>query len=179
MYRLAMLIFASSLLVACVDVYNLPDPPPESERRSVSLIPGEEERQSERDYLSARAAIVELNGLLTQQRYVEALDRVSAETRSFIAYGTEKPAPDVLAAGKLKLPNGELVSFEPVSMLLAEDISKLQDTFPGVEEQETASRKELYAVLPSGKATKIVVIKEGGEWVVHRTRLPQKIEPES
>ncbi len=176
--RIVIVLVAVFIFPACVDIYNLPDPPPPSERRTVSLIPGEEERQAERDYLSARAAVVKLNGLLSQKRFREALEMVSAETRSFLTYGTEDSPEEVLAAGKLKLANGELVSFKPVSMLLAEDISKLEDTFPGVEEQETSNRKEIYAILPSGEATKIVLIQEGGQWVVHRTRLPSKIQPE-
>lgn len=165
----------ATFAIGCVNVYSIPAPPPENERRSVSLIPGEEERQTERDYMAARATIVKVNSLLTQQRYVEALEHLSAETRAFLSHGGNASPDEVLASRNLKLPDGSVVSFEPAALLLAEDISKLEDSVEGINEQETRSRKEIFAVLADGQVTRIVVIKEGGEWVIHRTRKPSKL----
>ena len=176
---LALMVAVLVVCAGCVNVFSLPDPPPESERKDISLIPGEEARQAERDYLQARAAVLTLFGLLQQQRYAEAKGGLSIETQDFIRFGSEDDVADILAAGEMKLPDGKVVSFEAVSMLLAEDVSQLTDTFDGVEEQETANRKEIFAVQPSGDAVTIVVIKESGGWVLHRTRLPSVIKATS
>ena len=161
----------------CWNPYRLPDPPPPAERKDVSLIPGEEERAKERLYLEARASAIQLHSLLSQQRYVEASALMSSETKAFLAAGgdTSKIA-DILASGKMKLPDGQVVEFEPVSMLLADDLSQLKDSVAGQEEQETDNRKELFALLPDNKAQKIVMIREAGKWVLHRTRLPKTID---
>lgn len=157
--------------------YDLPDPPPASERSDVSLIPGDDDRQARRDYLEARAAALELHNLLATQRFKEASEAMSRETIDFLTHGSgDATVAEVLARGELKLPNGEVVEFDPTSMLLASDLSSLEDTLEGVGENETASRKEIFAILPSGKAQRIVLIKETGRWTLHRTRLPESIE---
>lgn len=159
-----------------VSIYELPPPPPEEERRDVSLIPGEESRREEQRYLEARAAAIEIYNLLSTRRYEEAVSRMSAETRDFLRGTGKKPAAEVLAAGKLTLPDGTTTTFDPTT-LVAADVSKLSDAISGLEEQETAQRKELFATLPSGEIQKIVLITERGQWVLHRTRLPEPFTP--
>ena len=160
-----------------VSLYELPPPPPESERKNVSLIPGEETRRDEARYLEVRAAVLQLNNLLSTRRFEEAVGLLSAETRDFLRGAGKKPAAEVLADGELKLPDGTKRAFDPVAMLLAEDVSKLSDDIRGVEEQETQHRKEIFATLPSGKIQKIVLITERGKWVLHRTRIPEPFDP--
>ena len=62
-------------LAGCANrnLYDLPEPPPVSERRNVSLIPGEDERRSEKDFQEARASLLRLEELLESKRYDEAL----------------------------------------------------------------------------------------------------------
>ncbi len=158
--------------------YDLPPPPPPEERKSISLIPGEEERKAEEVYLEARTQLLELYNLLSTKRYKEAADMMSLETRDFLKkLGGGAPVHEVLALEELKLPSGKVVPFDPVPILIAEDISKLRDSVPGVEEHETGNRKEIFATLPSGKLQKIVMIAEGGQWVLHRTRIPEPFDP--
>jgi len=159
-------------------LYELPSPPPPSERHSVSLIPGEEQRADEKLYLAARASVLELYNLLSTQRYREAAQLMSVETRDFLMHGGKgKSVAEVLGGGKLQMPDGEVVDLDPVPMLLAADVSKLTDTVAGVEEHETQARKEIFAHLPSGKVQRIVMIKERGKWVLHRTRLSTPFSP--
>lgn len=168
-------------LIACGcrgSVYSLPAPPPKEERRAVSLIPGEEQRKAEEAYLDARARILEINNLLATKRYDEVTQLLSLETQDWLqTLGGGGEVAEVLAAGKLTLPNGEVVDFDPVTTLVAEDVSKLSDRVDGLEEHETPSRKEIFATLSSGKIQKIVLITEGGQWVLHRTRLPESFDP--
>lgn len=168
-----------TLGVGCrAGLYSLPSPPPAEKQRDVSLIPGEEQRQAEQLYLDARARVMELNNLLSTNRYQEAVELLSLETRDWLeSMGGGAPAAEVMAAGKLKLPSGEVVEFDPVSTLLAGDVSKLTDAIDGVDEHETENRKEIFATLPSGKIQKVVLISEGGQWVLHRTRLPEPFDP--
>ncbi|MEZ4462858.1 MAG: hypothetical protein R3E66_24650 [bacterium] len=160
------------LSFGCSDVYRLPDPKP-GQTTNVNLTPGADDRQGEADYLQARQTIIKLFSLLQQQRYPEAEELLSKETVAFVTYGTDKTFAEVLADGKLTQPNGEVVDLDPVFMLLASDDSRLVDAIPGIEEQETPARKEIFAVLPNDQFQRIVIIKEAGRWVLHRTRIAQ------
>lgn len=152
----------------CASLYELPAPPPPNERKSTEEADDTDAAASERAYLEARAAIIVLYNLLQQQRYQEAVEQISAETRDFISHGTSQSAQDVLASGQIMI-NDQVVELDPVSMLLAEDVSQLVESIAGVEEQETSSRKEIFAVVPGG-FRRIVMIQESGKWVLHRTR---------
>ncbi len=169
-------LLVATLLSACApDLYVLPAPPSASERRSVSLIPGEEERKREQEYLKARASILKLYQLLSAKRFDESLNYMSQETRDFLAFVSprDKNPSVTLVESRLVLKDGTNIQIEPVSFLLAPDLSKLKDTVDGVQEQESARRKEVYAVQKDGKARRIVMILEGGKWVLHRTSIQQ------
>ncbi len=165
------LICLASLASACASVYTLP--PPAAQPETVSLIPGEDERAKERLYLEARAAILRLNQLLASKRYREALGQMSQETRDFLTFTSPDPKAQVpaeitLAQGKLMLKGGQEIVIEPGAFLLAADLSNLKDSVEGQAEQETPRRKEIFAVQPDGKARRIVMIREGAQWVLHR-----------
>lgn len=160
-----------------VSLYELPPPPPAEQQGDVSLVPGDEERRDEQRYLEARAAVIQIYNLLSTQRYQEVVPLLSSETRDFLRGGGKPSLVDVLTARERPGPNGELVTFDPLSMLIAEDVSSLADAVPGMEEHETDERREIFATLPSGKIQKIVMIRERGQWVLHRTRIPEPFNP--
>lgn len=156
-------------------LYELPPPPSDDEKRSVSLIPGEEERAREKDYVEARAALIELNSLLASKRYEEALAKMSQETRTMLEFvspnqDAKRPAVETLATGRFVV-DGESRQLDPIAALLAEDLSRISDSVEGVVEQESGRRKEVFAALPDGGYKKIVMLKEGGVWVLHRTKI--------
>lgn len=161
---------------ACSNLYTLPEPH-QGASKEVNLTPGADDRQGEADYLAARQVIIKLYGLLQQQRYVEAMEHMSSETRDFITYGTDKSVAEVFADGHLTLADGTSVDIDPVTSILAADVSRLVDSIPGREEQETPARKEIFAILPNDMVQHIVMIKEKGQWVLHRTRIaePEKV----
>lgn len=161
-------LIASLFLISCASLYELPEPPPPNERKSAVQAEDTDSAASERAYLEARAAIIVLYNLLQQQRYGEAVEKISAETRDFLTHGTSQSAQEILASRQLTIDN-QVVEIDPVSMLLAEDVSQLVESVAGVEEQETSSRKEIFAVVPGG-FRRIVMIQESGQWVLHRTR---------
>ncbi|MEM1347968.1 MAG: hypothetical protein AAGI01_05370 [Myxococcota bacterium] len=167
-------------LTACAsrNLYELPAPPPEAERTEVSLVPGEDARNREREYIQARAAILRLYQLLSAKRYKESLELMSQETRDMLAFVSptnERDAASTLIEGRMQFRDGQQRSFDPVTTLLADDITSLTDTVEGVEEQETSRRKEIFAEQGEGKdPQRIVMIKEGGKWVLHRTSVDTK-----
>lgn len=169
-YVVACALFVS--LAGCANIYTLP-PPPADRDKSVELTPGADQDNDTQAYLEARQSVIRLFGLLQQQRYPEAEDLLSAETREFVTFGSEKSVSEVFGDRKLTLASGEVVDFDPVPTLLAEDVSRLVDAVPGIEEQETPSRKEVFAILSNDRAQRIVMIKEAGQWVLHRTRIAQ------
>lgn len=171
-------------LAGCANrnLYDLPEPPPVSERRNVSLIPGEDERRSEKDFQEARASLLRLEELLESKRYDEALGLMSQETVAMLEFISpdKKSSAPATAVFTLQEVIVDDVSYkvDPVALLLAPDLSDVQDN---VEEQpkqvESSRRKELFAVQKAqGEgARKIVMIKEGDTWLLHRTRIdPQQ-----
>ena len=176
---LLLLFLAAPALPACSSrsLYELPPPPPEKERKTISLIPGEEARQAERDYLQARSAVIQLNAYLRSKRFEESLGLMSQETQAMLEFlspspKAKQPALATLIEGKINV-RGQLRDVDPAAMLLASDLTQIKDSVDGKEEQETQRRKELFALQPDGSIRKIVMIKEGGQWVLHKTNLDQ------
>ena len=168
---------AAALSAGCAGVYELPPPPPEGQRENISLIPGEEERVKEQNYLQARATVLKAYQFLSAKRFKESLGLMSTATQALLKStspkkGATNPAVSTLSEGKMLLPSGQTLTFDPAAFILAPDISDMKDTLEGQSEQETARRKEIFAVQPDGSARRIVVIKEGGRWVIHRTKAP-------
>lgn len=167
----------SGVGAGCAGVYELPPPPAEGQRETISLIPGEEERVKEQNYLQARAAVLKTYQFLSAKRFKESLALMSTATQGLLTStspqkGASNPAVITLSEGKMVLPSGQTLTFDPAAFILAPDISDMKDTLEGQTEQETARRKELFAMQPDGTARRIVVINEGGRWVIHRTKAP-------
>jgi hypothetical protein len=57
-------------------------------------------------------------------------------------------------------------------MLLASDLSTLQDSAEGMSKVETARRREIFAIV-AGVPNRIILIKQGDRWVLHRTSFPK------
>jgi len=75
----------------------------------------------------------------------------------------------------MQFRDGKQRRFDPVKTLLADDITSLADSIEGVEEQETSRRKEIFAKQGQGEPPqRIVMIKEGGKWVLHRTTVDKE-----
>ena len=156
-------------------LYELPPPPPQDERRNVSLIPGEDDRRSERSFREARASLVRLDSLLKSKRFEEALELMSQETVAMLEFvspekNSSAPAAAVFTLGRVVI-DGQVEQIDPIVALLAEDLSDLRDSVEGQSENESTRRKEIFAVSSSSPPRKIVMIKEGDSWLLHRTTL--------
>ena len=168
------LLLLMSVLSACPGpLYELPDPP--AVPREVSLYPGEEQRARERDYVAARGVVIRISGLLNSKRYEEALELMSAETKDMLEYlspkrGEEGAAVHALSEGTLML-GGAPRQVDVVELLVGSDLSEIEDAVEGVEEQETLQRKEIFVITEDKEPRRLVVIKQGGDWVLHRTKI--------
>jgi hypothetical protein len=149
--------------------YRLP-PPSQSEQRDVAADPAEQAEQERSRYLEARASLLRLYEMLSENRFEDAEQLLSQQTRDFLAYGSEAGDPStVLSNGRLILPDGRSVEFDPVELLIGAKIQRITDSLEGVEEHETRSRRELFVVDAEGQSHQVVMISEGGRWVLHRT----------
>lgn len=176
MSSLALLILLS-MGCARANVYELPPPPPEEERRNVSLVPGEDARRNEKDFNNARASLMRLNTLLESKRFDEALGLMSQETVAMLEFvspdkKSSAPATAVFTLNQVVI-DGQVQEVRSLELLLAADLSDLQDQVDGVSENESTRRKEIFAIQPQGAPRKIVMIKEGDTWLLHRTKIEQ------
>jgi hypothetical protein len=161
------------LLAGCASSpYQLPAPPPQEEQRHVAADPAEQAELERKNYLQARASLLDLYKLLSDGSFDEAESLLSQQTRDFLAYGNQNAdAAGALASGTLALPDGRTVEFEPVEFLLGGEVRQIEDTVEGAEEHETPRRRELFVVDADGEPQKVVMILEGGQWVLHRTAI--------
>ncbi len=164
-------IFLGVVAVGCANSpYHLPAPPAQDDQRNVAADPAEQAEEDRQRYLQARASLLELYELLSDERFSDAEQLLSQQTRDFLAHGEQTPnAATALSQGRLVLSDGRSVEFEPVEFLLGGDVRQIQDTVEGVEEHETQGRRELFVIDAEGEPHKVVMIREGNQWVLHRT----------
>lgn len=172
-----LLLFSILFFFSCGGtLYELPPPKPKSEWRKVSLNPTKDAQSTAMLFNNAKAKLLTLYGNLNAQDFESATKLLSIETQDFLKFGSERSVSEVLSEKKIKLSNGKLVEFDPVSMLLAEDVSMLVDTVKGIPENETSKRKEIFAKQSDGSYQRIVMIMQGNTWVLHRTRISDRIQ---
>ena len=134
--RTAFSIAVLFVLAACNRVYDLPDPPPESERASVALDPAEEHRQDGERYVAARRSLLELYEALDGERWDDATELLSTETQLLLSSGGSGDAAAALAAGQVTV-SGESYAFDPVNLFLLANPDASEDSWEGEEENET------------------------------------------
>lgn len=164
-------VLALTLASACSSLYSLPTPPAAGEWTQTSLVPGQDDRDDAGRYIAARTAVLKLYQALSDEDWDAAWDLLSSETQNFLDYvAADGDGKATLARGRLKFPGGEEVDFEPVTLFLVKDMRKLEDDHAETAQAETANRKELFAFSAEDDIKKIVVIFEGGQWKIHRTK---------
>lgn len=119
---------------------------------------------------AARASLMKLYELLRAQQYEPAERYLSQETREFLTHITRQAdAATALASRKMTLQGQAEITFDPVQLLLGGNIAEVRDAMDGVAQAETPNRRELFVIDPQGKAHRVILIREGGEWVLHKT----------
>ncbi len=164
-----------ALLTGCgLGLHELPDPPAKEAWTKVSLIPGEDQEADEARYLEARAAVLAFYSALANGRHDEAWGLMSVETQSMLShFAVDGDGKNALASGTLKSAGGSEIEWSPLETFMMPNVKGFEDSLEGEEEHETSARKELFLLGEDGQSKKLVVIREAGKWVIHRTKAPK------
>lgn len=173
--------FVAALALACgPSIYDLPAPPSDDERRTVSLDPTERRQADGEAYVAARATTLALYQALSNEDWSTAWDLLSNETRLLLDTGSNGRGVEALAEGRIAL-EGNTWAFDPVEVFLLPGMVRFDDQVEGEAENETARRKEIWVADRDGNQRRVVVIREGDLWRVHVPRVPvermQRVEP--
>lgn len=170
MFRRISVVVIPLLLVACTQVYTLPEAPPLDQRVSVHVDPAQEERESAARYLEARRTLVSLYEAFGAEDWARATELLSVETRLLLSAGGDGNPETSLASGRLIL-DGASFRFDPTDLFLMENPEEMEDWIAGEEEVESSRRKEVF--LRNGEEVRrVVLVNEADEWRVHVRRLP-------
>lgn len=159
------------------NVYQLPAPPEET--HSVALDPTADAAADEALYIEARRTVLGLYERLSQQRWSEAWELLSNETRLLLDEGSNQQGEAALSSGEVDL-DGRRYSFDPVDLFVVSGLTAIDDEFDGETQHETDRRREVFATGEGGTVRKIVVIREGDSWRVHLPLWPtERLSPMS
>ena len=172
------LIAAACIISACSSSnYTLP-PPGEQTAEATGTTdadkkPGKQEpKQSQtRAFLDVRKQARQLYKLLEQQRFREAEAFFSQQTRNFLTMGkTDRTVASTLAEQTIQLPGGDNLEIgPPEQFFLGGDIETIRDSVDGQSDSETDERKVIYVKSAGDGYERVVFIREGGKWVLHKT----------
>jgi hypothetical protein len=160
------------------DLYVLPTPPPASEWERVELDPTVEDRRAGERYVEARRAVLAFVDALSQAEWEQAYRRVSNETRLLLDAGFDGQGEASLAEGRTRRDR-RLYSYDPMDLFLIQGLTRIEDSVEGEAEAETQRRHEVFVFDAEGQYRKVVLIREGDEWLIHLPRWPQeRLTPE-
>jgi len=148
---------------------QLPPPPPDDERRVVALDPQRDEALAAERYVEARRTVLALYEAVSMERWDDAYAMLSNETRLLLDRGAGGLGEGALRDGVLTI-DGATYRFDPVAIFLIAGLTRIEDTVAGEQESETNRRKEVYVFNADGDYRRVVVIREGDQWLVHMPR---------
>ena len=170
-----MIVFATIMMISgCVRMYTLPDAPPESEWKAVEK-PQESQEELVRRFLDAKRAAIQCYASLADGNWKGALSWMSKDTVAYFEdHSNGEGAESVLANGEIYL-NGEKTSFDPVGDVFIRGLTDIRDDFGSRTDDESATRKVLYAVGASGQAREIVFVYENDRWLLYKTDIQSEL----
>lgn len=153
-------------------LYHLP-PPTVAADREVGKDEGGEPAPSDAELdQQARAALLELYALVKSAQFEDAERYLSQETREFLSAVSATNDPSAaLSSAEFKLGDGRTVQVDPVRLLFGGNIVSVQDALKEPDAGETPNRRVLHSVDPQGASHRIIMIFEGGQWVLHKTSI--------
>jgi hypothetical protein len=167
--RRLVLAISMGIIVGCASSpYELPPPTAATPAADEAE---DEQTDTERD-LAARAALLELYEYLNKGQFVDAEAYLSQQTREFLVHASDSSSvSSVLANGQLTLADGRSVDIDPVEFLIAPKITRIADSLDGVESHQTARRRELFVYGDDDGPRRVIMIREGDQWVLHKTSI--------
>ncbi|AWV89167.1 hypothetical protein [Bradymonas sediminis] len=169
----SLFVASAFLLSACASsVYHLP-PPPTPAGQAAAAADGEASAVDDEALdAAARASLLKLYELVKREQYEEAEQYLSQETRDFLsaASGVNDPSA-LLSSGEFKHRDGRVLQVNPVNLLFGGNIVSVRDALKEADEGETANRRVLYVIDPQEVSHRVIMISEGGKWVLHTTSI--------
>lgn len=173
--RYLVLAICVALLAGCSSSpYELPAP---KSAEPTAREADDEQSDVDRD-LAARAALLKLYEFLNQGQFVDAETYLSQQTREFLTHTSDSGSVShVLASGAFTLADGRTIDIDPVDFLIAPEITRIADSLDGVDSHETARRRELFVYGADDGPRRVVMIREGDQWVLHKTSISPEPSP--
>ncbi|MCA9562655.1 MAG: hypothetical protein KC561_04155 [Myxococcales bacterium] len=156
------------LATGCASNLFLPDPPPREDWAHHSLRPGQAEEESEDNFGAARTAIFGFLDAMAEEDYATAYSMLSNDTRIVMDQVASNGLGETVLSEAAIHYEGEIYPINVVDFFVVDGLQRIEDEYDGAEESETARRKELFAIAADGTVHRVVVIREGSEWHIHR-----------
>lgn len=171
MKPLVALIAAASLTLGaagCASLYRLPEPPPRESWARHSLSPTQDRDRSAERYADARTALFAFLDALASERYDDAYNALSNETRILLDdLAADGRGESVLATGALRRGDADY-QVDVVDLFAIADLARIEDDWNDQPEAESYRRKELWAIDRAGAAHRVVLIYESDAWRIHK-----------
>lgn len=168
------LLLASALFLGGCgsSLYHLPPPTTAEDRNAAADQAAKPAPSAEELDKQARASLLALYALVQKAQFEDAERYLSQETREFLSAASDVNDPSAaLAGGEFKLRDGRSVQVDAVKLLFGGNIVSVQDALKEPDTGETANRRVLHSLDPQGESHRIIMIFEGGQWVLHMTSI--------
>ena len=173
-HRIVILSFVLAAVMGvtgCVRMYSLPDAPPKSEWQTVEQQKKETPEDAMRRFLDAKRAAIQCFAALADGNWDKAMTWMSADSVSFFeSMSNGQGAAAVFESRTLWTEDGE-IAFDPVGDVFIRDLADIRDEFGNRQDNETETRKILYAVNSEGMAHEIVFVFEEDRWRLDMTNI--------
>lgn len=151
-------------------MYSLPDAPPKSE-----WVEAQETEESPevvmRRFLDAKRSAIQCFAALADHNWEKAMHWMSADTLAFFEeHSNDQGAQAAFESGTIWM-DGEAMSFDAVGDVFIHELADIRDDFGERKDNESKTRKVLYAVSASGQAREIVFVLEDDRWVLEKTEI--------
>ncbi|MBO4350667.1 MAG: hypothetical protein J6A01_06975 [Proteobacteria bacterium] len=146
-------------------MYTLPDAPPKAEWQTTEQKPQETQEDIVRRFLDSKRAAIQCYAALADGDWERAMSYMSAQTQAFFEnHSNGNGASSVFETNTIYSDAGEELAFDPVGDVFIRDLADIRDDFGGRQDDESQTRKVLYAVSASGQARELVFILEEDKW---------------
>ena len=146
-------------------MYTLPDAPPQAEWQTTEQKTQESQEDIVRRFLDAKRAAIQCYAALADGDWERALSYMTARTQDFFeSHANGEGAVSVFENRSIFSDDGTELEFDPVGDVFIRNLTDIRDDFAGRQDDESETRKVLYAVDNTGHARELVFILEDDKW---------------
>ena len=169
-----LILFTALTGFGCTRMYTRPAAPPESEWKAVEE-PKESQEELTRRFLDTKRAAIQCYAALADSKWKTALEWMSSDSVDFFeSHSNGQGAESVFENGTIFI-DGEEKTFDPIGDVFIGGLTDIRDDFGSRTDDESKTRKVLYAVSSSGEAREMVFIYENEKWRLQYTQFPPQL----